>query len=84
MDICGVLIRAHPDHLSDVEERLAALPGVEIHLSEGDGRIVVTTEGEETEYVGKMLLDLHGMPGVLSASLVYHHHLDAETAQLEN
>jgi nitrate reductase NapD len=73
MIVCGVLVRAHPDDVPTVRERLARLEGVEIHAATDDGRLVVTVEGTDPEAVGNVVLETHRLPGVLAASLVYHH-----------
>lgn len=72
--VCGVVVRAWPARLREVERRLAAMAGVEVHASAGDGRMIVTVEGGNEGEVADAVLALHRMEGVLSASLVYHHH----------
>ncbi len=44
MSILGAIVRAQPRHLSATSQRLRALPGVEIAVDPGDGRLVLLLE----------------------------------------
>jgi len=70
MNISGVLVMARPGHRSAVEDALAALPGVDVHAATEDDRLIITIE-EPDGQVGKTILDIETLPGVLSAALVY-------------
>jgi nitrate reductase NapD len=80
MNIAGVVIHARPEKLAGVEAQLLELPGVEIHATADDGRMVVTVEDEESR-LGDTVMAFHSVDGVLSASLIYHHFEDSEEAQ---
>ncbi|MGW8227983.1 MAG: chaperone NapD [Gammaproteobacteria bacterium] len=80
MNIAGVVIHARPEKLAGVEAQLLELPGVEIHATADDGRMVVTVEDEESR-LGDTVMAFHNVDGVLSASLIYHHFEDSEEAQ---
>ena len=72
-NICGVVVHARPAQIADVQARLAELPGVEIHGSAPDGRLVVTVEEVGEHDCADTLSSLSNVAGVLSASLVYQH-----------
>ena len=80
MNIAGVVIHARPEKLAGVEAQLLELPGVEIHATAEDGRMVVTVEDEESR-LGDTVMAFHNVDGVLSASLIYHHFEESEEAQ---
>jgi len=80
MNIAGVVIHARPEKLAGVEAQLLKLPGVEIHATADDGRMVVTVEDEESR-LGDTVMAFHHVDGVLSASLIYHHFEESEEAQ---
>jgi len=82
-NICGVFVQTTPDRLSHVERTLADTPGIDIHQTEEDGRMVVTIEDTPDKYASETLTDLRSVDGVLSASLVYHH-CDTESKMLED
>lgn len=71
--IAGVLVQAHPEHVTQVRNRLAEMTGLEVHIVSSDGRIVVTVEGEGRKCVADALFSLNAVRDVLSASLVYEH-----------
>jgi len=73
MNISSVILRAHPEKLGGVRNDLAAIPGVEIHADDGDGRLVLTIEDGEGYAPPDIFLKLHGLEGVISASLVYQY-----------
>ena len=70
MNISGVLVHARPSHLEAVRGRLAALKGVEVHATAPHNRLIVTIE-EADGTVGKTILEIERLPGVLAAALVY-------------
>ncbi|RAU22227.1 hypothetical protein CU669_08850 [Paramagnetospirillum kuznetsovii] len=72
-NICGVLVHVKPDIRHQVNEVLAAKPGVEIHTMTDDGRLVITVEDAEGAWAGSTITSFHDVPGVLSVALVYHH-----------
>ena len=41
MSILGAVVRVRPEHLASAASRLALLPGVDIALNPGDGRLVL-------------------------------------------
>lgn len=71
--IAGVLVQAHPEHITQVLNRLVDVVGLEVHVMSPDGRIVVSVEGEGRKGVADALLSLNAMRDVLSVSLVYEH-----------
>ncbi len=81
MNICGVLVHAHPGKGADVAAAIASLDGAELHQTVPDGRMVVTVEDTEESSAGDTVLALHRLPGVLSAALVYHHFEPEETIE---
>ncbi len=72
--IASLLVRATPATLLDVLDRLAELPGVDVHHVEQDaGRAVLTLETEGSDDEAARLDDIRRTPGVLTAELVYHY-----------
>ena len=82
-NICGVFVQTMPERVSDVAAILAGTPGVEVHQTADDGRLVVTIEDTPDRFASQTLLDLRSVDGVLSAALVYHH-CDTESKTLED
>jgi nitrate reductase NapD len=72
MNISGVLVRAYPRNIESVTQSLRDYEGVEVHGSNPDGRMVITVEQENAGQLSEMLARMHDIPGVLSASMIYH------------
>ena len=83
MDISGVLVRSFPSDVEAVSLALAQLAGVEVHGANGDGRMVVTIEGDTGGQVADLLVQIQGMPGVLSAAMIYHQFEDSGLQEAE-
>ncbi len=73
MNICGILVHAHPDGFDAVKKRLLAVQGVEVHGMSDEGRVVVTLEEENEDTMAESLLTVQRLEGVISASMIYHH-----------
>jgi len=75
MNIAGVIVFAKPESNSKIElqARLNALQGVEVHAMSDEGKIVVTIENERESGLADSLMEMQNLKGVLSASMVYHH-----------
>lgn len=72
MNISGVLVRAYPDQLKQVSLALTGMAGVEVHANDAKGRLVVTVEQEDASLMADALIGMQSLPGVLSASMIYH------------
>lgn len=72
MNISGVLVKAYPQHLVSIEEVLNTMTGVEVHGNNADGRIVITVEDKSANNISDTLVQIQGVPGVLSAAMIYH------------
>lgn len=83
MSILGAVIRVQPAHLTPVTSRLASLPGVDIALNPGDGRLVLVMEDVVNQAdamrvrlvtsAAATLAAIATWPDVLSTSLVYEY-----------
>lgn len=81
MNICGILVHAHPEGFDAVRGRLLGIPGVEIHGVSEEGRAVVTLEEDDEDRMAESMMAIQTLEGVLSASLIYHHREDDNEAQ---
>jgi len=44
MSICSLVVQTRPERVQTVEQRLQALPGVEIYGGQAEGKLIVTVE----------------------------------------
>jgi len=72
MNVIGVLVQTTPERAAEVGAGLAAMPGVEVHASSGDGRLVVTATDVGDRFASDSLMAMSLVPHVIGASLVYH------------
>jgi nitrate reductase NapD len=77
VSILGAIVRVHPRDRPDVARRLREMPGVELALDPGDGRLVLVIEDIEIDRViheaATALQHIAHWPAVLSTSLVYEY-----------
>ncbi len=71
-NISSVILGVSPDDTADVRGQLLSLAGVEVHAVAEDGRMIVTIEAATDGATVDTFEAIRLMPGVLSASLVYH------------
>lgn len=77
-NVCGVLVRTLPEQAEIVADRLAGIPGVEVHDRMAGGRLVVTVEDVPGSWAAETMNDVNNVEGVIGASIVYHHRDGAE------
>jgi len=83
MNISGVVVRTFPRNLEDVWQTLEQFEGVEVHGANEDGRLVVTIEKQGERDIADLLVHMQDVPGVLSASMVYHQFEDLGQQEAE-
>lgn len=70
--ISSAVVVTHPSRREEIGRRIAAMPGVEVHASEGS-RLVVTIEGPTSGMLGETLIGISTLDGVISANMVFEH-----------
>lgn len=83
LNISGIVVHAHPQHQALVTTALGKLPGVEIHAASPDHKLVVTIEADDDRSTTDCFETIRQLPGVLSASMVYHHFEDSQSLEQE-
>jgi nitrate reductase NapD len=76
MNISGVLIHVPPDEINSMEGKLADMPGVDVHTSMPDGKIIITIEDTPANVPSDTLMNVQNTPGIISAALVYNYNDD--------
>jgi nitrate reductase NapD len=83
MNISGVVVKTFPANIDAVWQTLAKMEGVEVHAANEDGRMVVTIEKQREGDIADLLVHMQDVPGVLSASMVYHQFEDLDQQEAE-
>ena len=73
MHISSFILRCLPDQLASIAETAASLTGVEIHGRDPSGKLVALLELDSEEELVGTIDRLEQIPGVINASMVYHH-----------
>ena len=71
-EIASILVQARPDRLDEATAAIEALPGVQIYTRDARGKLVVVIEASGPDRIGTTLNTISLLPGVLTASLVFH------------
>jgi nitrate reductase NapAB chaperone NapD len=84
MSILGVIVRTRPAQRRALAARVAALPGVELAVDPGDGRLVLVVEDAVVDgrrlAAAATMAEIATWPDTLSTSLVYEHSDDEDAA----
>ena len=72
MNLSSVLVNAQPGQVAQAQQALLTLSGVEVHAVTEEGRMIVTIEADSEGALADMFGVINQLPGVLSASMVYH------------
>ena len=71
-EIASILVQTRPERLAEAERSILAVPGTEIHGRDPRGKLVVVIEAPDVGTVGTALNIIALLPGVITASLVFH------------
>jgi len=71
--IASLVVHCRPACRATLERAIADLPGAEVPASDAIGKLVVTLESTSERTIARQLEEIGAMPGVLSATLVFHH-----------
>ncbi|MFZ2971557.1 chaperone NapD [Ferribacterium limneticum] len=72
INISSVILGVLPADTAMLSKSLRELEGVEVHAVGEDGRMIVTIESGDEDNTSNIFEAIRQMPGVISASLVYH------------
>lgn len=59
-----------------VRKSIEAVPGAEIHVDDGKGKIVFTIEAANQRILGNYADELKYQPGILTLAPVYHQYIE--------
>ncbi len=70
--ISSLVVQVRPEALAPARLAIAVLPGAEIHGEEASGKLVVVLDTADEAEILSTIAQIHDMPGVITASLIYH------------
>lgn len=71
MNISSAIVYSHPKQEAKLRAQLATLPGVEVHASTDDGKLVISIEADNAAAAADTYQAIERAPGVLSMALVF-------------
>lgn len=70
--VTSLVVHATPKAVSEVETKIRALEGAEIHAVTDEGKFVITLEGDTQRSILDNVEAINALEGVLNSSLIYH------------
>lgn len=81
--ISSLLVHVRPEHAGAIAARIGQLAGAELPPCDAPGKLIVTLETATTGEIVERLDVIHDLPGVISATLIYHHWESASDVDAE-
>jgi nitrate reductase NapD len=79
VNISAILVVAEAGRSSEVASTIAALPGVELHLSDApSGRLIIIQEAADIDAEIAGLRSIKALPHVVMAEMIYHYFAEDE------
>ncbi|WP_287370842.1 chaperone NapD [Oceanithermus sp.] len=83
MNVSGLVVRVNPERFAQVLEVLEAAPWAEVYTHDGESKLVVVVEAEDTAAEMAVYRTIEGVEGVLSVELAYSYSEELEDARDE-
>ena len=71
MNISSAIVYAKSEHDQALRTLLSQIPGVEVHASTDDGKMIITIETESDRTAVNLYEDIERMEGVLSVAMIF-------------
>lgn len=71
MNISSAIVYAKSEHDKALRTLLSQIPGVEVHASTDDGKMIITIETESDRTAVTIYEDIERMEGVLSVAMIF-------------
>ncbi len=81
MNISGLVVRADPEKFAEVLVVLEEAPWAEVYTHDGESKIVVVVEADDTATEMAVFRTIEGVPGVLAVELAYSYSEELERAR---
>ncbi len=79
--IASLIVHARPGRIDAVREALLNEPGIEVPVTDGYGKLVITLEATGIAEMSRRMEWIHQIDGLISSTLVYHHSETAEALE---
>lgn len=73
-NVSSLVVLCAPSEIARLWEAINAISGAECHYKDESGKIIVTLESQSIEEEIKLLKQIEGLEGVISAQMIYAYH----------
>ncbi len=73
MNISSAIVKVKPEKMISVRQALASQPGVEIHIEDEHGTLIVTVEDDQLDILVTTISNFLHIDGLLSVTPSYHY-----------
>ncbi len=73
MNISSIVVHSRPEDVAALRRQVAALAGVEVHVAQPDGRMIITVEDTPDTTPSETIMKVQLLPGVLNAAMIYNY-----------
>ena len=73
-NVSSLVVLCAPSAIARLWEAINAISGAECHYKDESGKIIVTLESQSIEGEIKLLKQIEGLEGVISAQMIYAYH----------
>ena len=83
MSICSMVLHARPENVRSVQHDIEKIEGVEVHAATDEGKLVIILDHSDRSYLSETMMNMHNVPGVINAALIYEYFEESESTQKE-
>ncbi|UJF21094.1 chaperone NapD [Shewanella sp. OMA3-2] len=81
LHVTSLIVQVRPDKMADVRQKIMAIKNAELSAN-NDVKLVVVIEGTSQRSLMDDISTINALPGVLSATMVYHQSEELEEGEI--
>ncbi|MBF0181264.1 MAG: chaperone NapD [Magnetococcales bacterium] len=81
--LASAVLLVRPDAMAAIIDAVTALPGVELHAKDPNGKLLITLEDHASDPLVRRFEQIKYFDGVLSADLIYQHSEETPDLSIE-
>lgn len=81
LHVTSLIVQVQPDKMADVRQKIMAIKNAELSAN-NDVKLVVVIEGTSQKSLMDDISTINALPGVLSATMVYHQSEELEEGEI--
>ncbi|WP_434952253.1 chaperone NapD [Shewanella sp. HL-SH4] len=81
LHVTSLIVQVNPDKMADVRQKIMAIKNAELSAN-NDVKLVVVIEGTSQKSLMDDISTINALPGVLTATMVYHQSEELEEGEI--